>query len=65
MTTLVSFLRHKQLLLVLDNCEHVLDAAGSLTEALARGCPDARVLATSREALAVEGEVLRPLRSLE
>ena len=64
MTTLVSFLRRKQLLLVLDNCEHVIDAAGSLTEALVRGCPGVTVLATSREALAVEGEVLRPLRSL-
>jgi predicted ATPase/class 3 adenylate cyclase len=61
---LVSFLRAKKLLLVLDNCEHVIDAAGSLTEALVRGCPDVTVLATSREALVAEGEVLRPLRSL-
>jgi predicted ATPase/class 3 adenylate cyclase len=61
---LVSFLRPKRLLFVLDNCEHVIDAAGSLTDAVVRGCPGVTVLATSREALAVEGEVLRPLRSL-
>ena len=46
----------KRLLLVLDNCEHVLDAAAELSDQLLRRCPEVRVLATSREALGVEGE---------
>jgi len=60
----VEYLRHRTLLLILDNCEHLLDPAGRLAEAVARGCPTVRVLATSREALAVEGEQVWPLRSL-
>ncbi len=44
------------LLLVLDNCEHVVDAAAAAAEALLRACPGLRVLATSREALGVAGE---------
>ncbi|MFG2042443.1 BTAD domain-containing putative transcriptional regulator [Dactylosporangium sp. NPDC048998] len=44
-------------LLLLDNCEHVVDGAATLVEHLVRSCPDLRVLATSREALAVTGEV--------
>jgi DNA-binding winged helix-turn-helix (wHTH) protein len=44
------------LLLVLDNCEHVIDAAAELAEAVVRFCPRATVLATSREALRIEGE---------
>src|SRR6185369_8919039 len=63
-TSLLAFLRNKQLLLVLDNCEHVIDAAGSLAESIAHHCPKVTVLATSREALGVEGETLRPLGSL-
>ena len=51
-----SALGSKQLLLVLDNCEHVLDAAASMAEALLRANPAARVIATSREPLRVEGE---------
>jgi predicted ATPase len=44
------------LLLVLDNCEHVIDAAAKLTETIVRTCPHAYVLATSREVLRIEGE---------
>jgi predicted ATPase/class 3 adenylate cyclase len=62
--SVVGFLRHKQMLLVLDNCEHVIDAAGTLIEAIVHGCPEVVVLATSREALAIDGEVLRPVRPL-
>ena len=51
-----STLASKQLLLVLDNCEHMLDAAASMTEALLRADAAARVIATSREPLRVEGE---------
>jgi non-specific serine/threonine protein kinase len=47
-------------LLVLDNCEHVVDAAAALAEALLRAAPGLTVLATSREALAIEGEVAWP-----
>ncbi|MFL6126058.1 ATP-binding protein, partial [Actinophytocola sp.] len=61
---LVDFLRSRQALLVLDNCEHVLDAAAHLVDALARGCPDVTVLATSREPLGVEGEHILPVRPL-
>jgi len=49
--------RSSSLLVVLDNCEHVIDACCSAVEALLRGCPDVRVLATSREVLGVGGEV--------
>ena len=63
--SLFAFLRDKRLLLIMDNCEHVIDAAGSLAEAIAHRCAGVAVLATSREALGVEGELLRPLRSLK
>jgi predicted ATPase/DNA-binding winged helix-turn-helix (wHTH) protein len=46
----------KKLLLVLDNCEHVIDAAATLAETIVRTCPHAYVLATSREVLRIEGE---------
>jgi predicted ATPase len=59
--TLVEFLRSKQLLLVLDNCEHLLDSVADLVEALERGCPGVVVLATSREGLAIEGERVVPV----
>jgi non-specific serine/threonine protein kinase len=54
---LLQDLRDRELLLVLDNCEHVLDACAALTEALLTGCPGVRVLATSRQALGLTGEV--------
>lgn len=53
---LVDALRARQLLLVVDNCEHVLDAVSRLVEVLARRCPKLTVVATSRERLAVDGE---------
>jgi predicted ATPase/class 3 adenylate cyclase len=62
--TLVEFLRSKQLLLVLDNCEHLLERAAALAAALARSCERLVILATSREALGVEGERLMPVPSL-
>jgi DNA-binding SARP family transcriptional activator len=54
--TLMDFLREKKVLLVLDNCEHIIDALAHLTEALLEACPRLRVLATSREALNVDGD---------
>jgi predicted ATPase/DNA-binding SARP family transcriptional activator len=53
---IVGALAGKQLLLVLDNCEHVADAAAQLVEQVLRSCPRVTTLATSREPLAVEGE---------
>ena len=54
--TLGAFLSPKQLLLLLDNCEHVIDAVAELTRDLLVRCPGVRVLATSREALRIAGE---------
>jgi predicted ATPase/DNA-binding winged helix-turn-helix (wHTH) protein len=53
---LLAFLAGRRLLLVLDNCEHVIDAAASLTERLHRKVPQLHILTTSRESLRVEGE---------
>jgi predicted ATPase/DNA-binding CsgD family transcriptional regulator len=54
--TLSGYLRTKKLLLVLDNCEHLVEACAVLAEALLRACPNLRILATSREALGIAGE---------
>ena len=62
--TVISYLRSRSLLLVLDNCEHVLDAAARLAADLTRYCPDVTVLATSREPLGVDGEQLHPVAPL-
>jgi predicted ATPase/class 3 adenylate cyclase len=61
---LAEFLRAKQLLLVLDNCEHLLEAAAALAGLLQRSCPRLVILATSREALGIEGEHLVPVPPL-
>lgn len=58
---LADFLVEERLLLILDNCEQVLDAAAVLADALLRGCPGVRILATSREPLAIGGEVAVPI----
>ncbi|MGZ4495200.1 MAG: ATP-binding protein, partial [Nocardioides sp.] len=55
---LVAHLRERRLLLVLDNCEHVQEAAAALAAELLSTCPGVRVLATSRHALAVPGELV-------
>ena len=61
---LVEFLRGKQLLLVLDNCEHLLEAAAALAGVLQRSCERLVILATSREGLGIEGERLVPVPPL-
>ncbi|MFI0899290.1 BTAD domain-containing putative transcriptional regulator [Streptomyces sp. NPDC020983] len=61
---LTDLLAGRELLLVLDNCEHVIDAAATLTERLLAECPGLAVLATSREPLGVPGELVRPLDPL-
>ena len=57
LSALSDYLRDRRLLLVLDNCEHLLDAAAGLASTLLRSCPELRVLATSRQALGMVGEV--------
>jgi class 3 adenylate cyclase len=62
--TLGDYLRGKQLLLLLDNCEHLIQPCARLTELLLRTCPHVQVLATSREALGILGEVTWRVPSL-
>ncbi|WP_327236884.1 AfsR/SARP family transcriptional regulator [Streptomyces sp. NBC_01317] len=54
----------RRMLLLLDNCEHVIGAAATLAEELLARCPNLTVLATSREPLGVPGEVVRPVEPL-
>jgi predicted ATPase len=61
---LAEALAPKDLLLLLDNCEHVIDAAAQMAEALLRATPTMRVIATSREPLRVEGEWIYPIPPL-
>ena len=62
--TLVDYLRDKVMLLVVDNCEHLVEAAARLADMLLDSCPRLRVLATSREALGIVGEMNWPVQSL-
>ncbi|MDR7419698.1 MAG: tetratricopeptide repeat protein [Armatimonadota bacterium] len=55
--TLVDYLRTRELLLILDNCEHLVEEAARVAASLVRYCPRLRVLTTSREALGINGEV--------
>ncbi|NUO98571.1 MAG: AfsR/SARP family transcriptional regulator, partial [Nonomuraea sp.] len=64
LTRLVAALAERDLLLVLDNCEHLIDAAAELTDTLLAACPGLRVLATSREALGITGESIMPVSPL-
>ncbi|MFI6778119.1 protein kinase [Nocardia sp. NPDC050412] len=61
---LVDYIAPLQLLLVLDNCEQIVDAAAKVSETLLRACPRLRILATSREPLGVAGESLLRVRPL-
>jgi predicted ATPase/DNA-binding SARP family transcriptional activator len=61
---LVEQLRGRQLLLIVDNCEHLLAGVADLLAVLLAGCPDLRVLATSREAIGVTGEAQWPVPPL-
>ncbi len=57
-STLADFMESRHLLLVLDNCEHLLDACAVLADTLLRACPDLKILSTSREPLGVGGETV-------
>ncbi|MET7767031.1 BTAD domain-containing putative transcriptional regulator, partial [Streptomyces sp. NPDC005393] len=64
---LVRLMEHcepRRMLIVLDNCEHLVEAAARLAESLLAQCPGVTVLATSREPLAVPGELVRPVEPL-
>ncbi|MGQ0669700.1 MAG: protein kinase domain-containing protein [Actinomycetota bacterium] len=62
--TLGDILRSKETLIVLDNCEHLIDACAKLAEELLQACPHLRLLATSREPLGIQGETARRVPSL-
>ena len=61
---MADYLAGRQLLLVLDNCEHLVDAVAKLADLLLRAAPGLRVLATSREALNITGETVLPVPPL-
>ena len=62
--TLASVVQHQKVLIILDNCEHLLDASAELTSDLLHAGPNVKMIATSREALGVVGEVSYPVASL-
>ncbi len=62
--SLTQRLEDKQALLVLDNCEHLVEASARLADALLRACPQLRILATSREPLGIAGEAIWPVPTL-
>jgi predicted ATPase len=61
---LVDYLESRKTLLILDNCEHLVEACASLADVLLHYCPDVRILATSREPLGIDGEVSWPVPPL-
>ncbi|MER6733828.1 BTAD domain-containing putative transcriptional regulator [Streptomyces puniciscabiei] len=61
---IVEHCARRRMLIILDNCEHVIEAAARLTEHLLARCPELTVLATSREPLGVPGELVRPVEPL-
>jgi predicted ATPase/DNA-binding CsgD family transcriptional regulator len=61
---LIDYLAPRQLLLVLDNCEHLLDACAVLADAILREVPSLRIIATSRQPLGISGETVIPLTPL-
>ena len=57
MALLEDYLLDKNLLIILDDCEHLIEACARLVDTLLRLCPDLQILVTSREALGLEGEI--------
>jgi predicted ATPase/DNA-binding NarL/FixJ family response regulator len=64
MDSLLYFVRPKQLLLILDNCEHLMEACAQLTQELLSQSHELRILATSREPLSITGEMIYPVSGL-
>ena len=63
--SLTAYLSERRVLIVLDNCEHVLDAAAELVDTLLTSAPDVHVVVTSREPLGLDGEQVRRVQSLD
>lgn len=63
-SSLVEYLAERSMLLVLDNCEHLVDSVAVLADTLLRTCPSLRLLATSREPLRIQGEAVHHVRPL-
>jgi predicted ATPase len=61
---LIEYLRAKTILLILDNCEHLIEACAQISEDLLHACPKLKILASSREALGIAGEVAYRVPSL-
>src|SRR5438876_860900 len=61
---ILRWLKRKQLLLILDNCEHIVETIAHLADAIVHACPGVRLLATSRQPLGIDGEVVHRLPSL-
>ncbi len=64
LTSLVDHAQNKTLLVLLDNCEQLMDGCARVTDALLKGCPKVKILATSRERLGIAGETLRNVSTL-
>ncbi len=64
LSSLVDWLQGRELMLILDNCEHVLAPVVELVDAIAQGCPSVTVLATSREPLGIAGEHVATIAAL-
>jgi predicted ATPase/class 3 adenylate cyclase len=62
--SILRILKRRELLLILDNCEHLLDAIAPLADSILKTCPNVRLLATSRQSLGITGEVVHRLPSL-
>ena len=62
--TLCAHIKEHKLLLIIDNCEHLISACASLADALLQAAPEVRILATSREALHIRGEQTYPVLPL-
>ena len=61
---LADWLKRKKLIIVLDNCEHLVETAAHLADSIVRRCPDVRILATSRQSLGIDGEIAHSLAPL-
>jgi predicted ATPase/class 3 adenylate cyclase len=61
---LLDYLRGKQLLLILDNCEHLVEASAQIASQLLHTCPQLKIIASSREALGIDGETVYRVPSL-
>lgn len=62
--TVINFLKKKNLLIIIDNCEHLINASSELVEKILLNCPGSKIIATSREALKCSGETLHRVSSL-